>query len=69
MACKGTCQRYKHERHGTDDIYDNGASRCSFCCIFLNWDGQFCPCCGMALRKTSRSKYGSIRTKIDKKRY
>ena len=38
--------------------YASGQKRCNVCEIFLNWDGFFCPCCGMRLRTRPKiSKY------------
>lgn len=69
-TCKGICPRfgfdkskypkieeyhgYKVFRGGHVAIYGNGGKRCSICEIYLDYDGAFCPCCGMHLRFTAR---------------
>lgn len=61
MVCKGVCSRYKAKRITQGFRYSNGQKRCNVCEIFLNWDGNWCPCCGMSLRTRPRtSKYKQI---------
>ena len=50
MVCKGVCHRYKTKFNLNGLRYANGQKRCNVCEIFVNWDGRFCPCCGMCLR-------------------
>ncbi len=46
-------------------IIASGQKRCSKCDIFIEWEGAFCPCCKLLLRKTPRSKkYQEILTRI-----
>jgi len=33
-----------------------GQKRCNSCDIFVEWNGVFCPCCGMKLRVTPRNR-------------
>lgn len=37
-------------------MYLNGAKRCQNCYdgIYLDWEGIFCPCCGIRLRLRPR---------------
>jgi len=35
--------------------YTKGAKRCHDCSIFIDYDGFYCPCCGITLRTRSRS--------------
>jgi hypothetical protein len=50
MVCKGVCPRYKTKCNFHRLRYANGQKRCNVCEVFVNWDGRFCPCCGMLLR-------------------
>jgi len=34
----------------------SGQKRYNSCNIFMKWDGMFCPCCKLQLRKTPRSR-------------
>lgn len=59
MACKGICLKYKFKKNPiTKQVYSDGASRCQICEIFIRWDGNHCPCCGMKIRKVPRNKHG-----------
>ena len=72
MVCRDICKRYRFvsSNKSSRQIYLDGAVRCnSFCQIFLRWDGAFCPCCGMKLRRKPRNKQGkAMMQKIDSKR-
>jgi hypothetical protein len=61
MACKGVCHRYKTKGNVNGLRYANGQKRCNICEIFVNWDGLWCPCCGMHLR--TRPKISRYRQK------
>jgi len=50
MVCKGVCHRYKAKWRTTQFRYASGQKRCNVCELFVNWDGNHCPCCGMLLR-------------------
>ncbi len=59
MGCTDLCLQYKFTRpNGTKEWYGAGGSRCDRCDIFITWDGIYCPCCGLRLRKTPRTKNG-----------
>ena len=59
MTCKGTCIRYKATRSSSSSShYESGHKRCSKCEIFLQWDGNYCPCCGINLRTRPKSTAG-----------
>ncbi len=55
MGCKGICARYKAQKTRDESRYSNGQKRCSKCEIYINWDGNNCPCCSMILRTRPRS--------------
>lgn len=63
-ACKGECKRQqlisKYDISGKagycNSRYINGSKRCSECDIFLDYNGQRCPCCNTFLRGKPRSK-------------
>ena len=64
MPCSNICQNYKFSKKGikTSEYYANGAKRCQALCggIWLKYDGIWCPCCNMQLRKTQRNKSKKI---------
>ena len=59
MACREICKKYRFVRTewgGT--YYDNGASRCQGKCLkYILWNGLYCPCCGIRLRKKARQHH------------
>ena len=57
MYCKGICSNYavKKLRPRHSGRYELGQKRCSFCEIYIIWDGTHCPCCGCFLRLKPRS--------------
>jgi hypothetical protein len=58
MVCKGVCSRYKAKRTAQRYRYAFGQKRCNRCEMYLQWDGFWCPCCGLSLRTRPRtSKY------------
>jgi len=57
LTCKGICSRYKAVGlAGSRGRYRNGQKRCMPCEVFMDFDGLFCPCCGMKLRSKPRNK-------------
>jgi hypothetical protein len=57
MTCKGICINHEAVKRLRGYRYIEGQKRCQICCVFLIWDGAFCPCCGMRLRTRPRSSY------------
>jgi len=48
MSCKGICHRYKATKPSILlTIYGTWQKRCTFCDVFMQWDGT---CCCHALR-------------------
>ena len=61
MVCNEICKKYAFIRTGKESFYANGASRCNGKCYeWIKWDGLFCPCCGVRLRKNPRNKTGKL---------
>ena len=57
MPCNQVCEKYRFVRNAHKKIYNSGASRCNGRCqIFLSFEGSYCPCCGVKLRKSPRNK-------------
>lgn len=55
MTCNGVCKQYKAKKPRNDiSRYAIGQRRCQSCCIFLWWDGLWCPCCSQRLRSVAR---------------
>jgi hypothetical protein len=67
LVCKNICLQYQAQKHGNEGRYEKGQKRCQTCGIFLNWEGNFCPCCGYRLRgKPRNTKYkDKMRTVAD----
>ena len=63
MVCKGVCHQYKAKWYAREYRYANGQKRCNVCELFVNWDGNNCPCCGMLLRARPRSMKAKIYVK------
>ncbi|WP_420545275.1 hypothetical protein [Nitrosopumilus sp.] len=62
MGCNGICHRYKVTKgRNTDSWYRQGAKRCTFCDVYMGWEGLWCPCCRHRLR--SRPKASQYRQK------
>ena len=55
MVCKGICIRHKALKPMKVGRYSTGQKRCQICEIYLNWNGEWCPCCGYKLRARPRS--------------
>ena len=57
MYCKGICSNHavKKLRPGHGGRYESGQKRCSFCEIYIIWDGERCPCCAGFLRAKPRN--------------
>lgn len=59
MACNDKCENYRALKPiGKKSRYGTGQKRCQVCEIYINWDGNHCPCCNYLLRtKPRRTKY------------
>ena len=53
MTCRGICKRHKARHIVGKSMYALGYRRCKACDIYLDWQGMWCPCCGMRLRTNS----------------
>lgn len=61
MGCSGICKRYKATKQSQQSHYEVGHKRCSVCELFVKWEGNNCPCCGMQLRHKPRGTLGRQR--------
>lgn len=73
MACRDKCHKFKASSPSpyirfsgpnSTGRYILGQKRCQVCEIFINYDGNHCPCCGTMLRrapKASRVREGTRR--------
>jgi uncharacterized paraquat-inducible protein A len=41
--------------------YQEGQKRCTFCGIFMDFEGSRCPCCRITLRTKARNKLSKIK--------
>lgn len=56
MVCDGfTCTRYKAQKPIGAGRYQSGQRRCQICQIYINWNGNNCPCCNYRLRTKPRN--------------
>lgn len=54
MVCRNVCDNIKAKKPNGTSRYLVGQKRCQTCCVFLKYDGLYCPCCNMRLRTKSR---------------
>jgi len=64
-GCKDICFRYKASKPAKGSRYAIGQRRCQLCEIYIQWEGVWCPCCGVRLR--TRPRVGILREKLRKK--
>lgn len=67
MHCKEICTKYsmKNQLLKETGRYGGSQKRCSSCEIYINWNGEHCPCCGHFLRTKPRNTSG--RNKLNQK--
>jgi len=55
MVCKGVeCIRLKAKKPVGVGRYSSGQKRCNVCEVFINFNGNRCPCCSTKLRGKPR---------------
>ena len=63
-SCRGVCTRYKAKIYSpSQNRYSPGVKYCSYCSIFLRFDGIFCLCCGRKVRHKRRHNNNNYSTK------
>ena len=71
MTCKGNCVQYKAKKSKSiTGHYVLGHKRCSECEMFIQWEGNHCPCCGIILRtrpKSTSARYQLLLIRQSKK--
>jgi len=52
-SCKGNCIDYKQVKTEMAQSYYaiKGTVYCATCCLFINYEGTWCPCCSAKVRK------------------
>lgn len=54
--CKGVCTNFEYETKKTvRGKLREDYRRCSICCVFLKYEGIYCPCCGVRLKHSPRN--------------
>ncbi|MBS1268991.1 MAG: hypothetical protein MAG458_01727 [Nitrosopumilus sp.] len=53
MACREICKQFKTRKLGISKYFN--AKRCTKCCVYMKYEGVFCPCCNIRLRSKPRS--------------
>lgn len=65
MTCKGICYRYKAHRPMPISLgvsrYAVGQKRCQICEMWMEWEGDRCPCCSIRLRTHPRRRDNKIK--------
>ncbi len=59
MSCHGICEQHKAQRKrkkgNVSTFYGHkDHKRCSTCTTYIQWSGDYCPCCGCQLRAKPR---------------
>jgi len=45
---------YEH-RKTVRHIAETDYKKCSKCCVFIKWEGLYCPCCGVRLSNRAKN--------------
>ena len=69
MSCKNTCLQYKAQKPLNAGRYDSGQKRCQICEIYIEWEGNRCPCCSSRLRAKPRNSEWRAKLQDETKRY
>ena len=66
--CKNICKDYQVVKEKfAQSYYDiENARYCAMCCIFVKWEGVWCPCCSVKLR--TKKKYKGYLARKESKR-
>lgn len=64
MTCKGTCIKHKATKPYNSVRYGVGQKMCAICEIFINWDGEHCPCCNSVLRTKPKGTHTRQKLRI-----
>jgi len=59
-SCKGRCVDYQCQKMKNGEKY-LFCKRCTFCGIFISFDGIRCPCCKIILRTKPRGRISKLR--------
>ncbi len=62
-VCNDVCLKYKANRPKDIGRYESGQKRCSYCGIFMTYDGLNCPCCATRLQYNGRYHYQKTNVK------
>jgi hypothetical protein len=56
LICKNTCLNPVYEHKKTvRHIAETDYKKCSKCCVFIKWEGLYCPCCGVRLSNRAKN--------------
>ena len=61
--CKGICEEYKTSGISMNLKYRQGQKRCTICGIFMDYNGNRCPCCKIPLRTKARNRLSKLKRK------
>ena len=57
MSCRDICKHVKVKRTKHVSMYAQGFKRCTLCEVYVDWQGKFCPCCGLQLRTKAKASH------------
>ena len=52
--CNRTCKQFEAKKPIGGTRYGQGQKRCQMCETWVNYEGNWCPCCHYRLRSKSR---------------
>lgn len=56
MVCKGKCTNPEYKsRKRVPNLEESDYRKCSKCCIYILWQGLYCPCCGVRVSHRARN--------------
>lgn len=61
MVCRNLCERLNSNTIYGQSHYDGGKKYCRRCEVYYYNQSMFCPCCGMALRRSPADRRGKER--------
>jgi len=62
VYCDGiSCQGIRAIKPTLGGRYEIGQKYCPICCVFVEWEGVFCPCCHYLLRTKPRNSQNRAR--------
>ena len=56
MGCKDQCTKPEYEPKKLVKFLETSPyKKCTTCCIYIKWEGLYCPCCSYRLSKRAKN--------------